>query len=108
MAEKVGVYSALQDLKFDAGSQLIRDRLYGIQTEFPGYEDQVEKVGQSLVRARTKLLIKDYEESDEALGPVRSKFKVTETFLADLSGIFAELNHEKLKERLVEVVKEVI
>ena len=74
MADKVGVYSALQNVSFDANSQLLRDKLYGVQTEFPGYEDQVKKVGENLQSARNRILKKEYNSSLEALGEERSQF----------------------------------
>ena len=38
LSEKLGVYATLESMQFDANSTLIRDRLYGLNTEFPGYE----------------------------------------------------------------------
>ena len=107
MAEKIGVYSALQNMKYDTDSQLLRDRLYGIQTEFPGYEEHVEKIGEDLQQARTKLFIKDYYESEEVIGEERRSFSFAEGF-TDLTKILKELNHDTLKVRIMEVIREVI
>ena len=38
LADKVGVYAALENMRFDINAAMIRDRLYGLNTEFPGYD----------------------------------------------------------------------
>ena len=56
LAEKVGVYAALENMRFDANSTMIRDRLYGFKTEFPGYEELFQKVKAELTAAKAKFL----------------------------------------------------
>ena len=56
LAEKVGVYAALENMRFDVNSTMIRDRLYGFNTEFPGYEELFQKVKTELTAAKAKFL----------------------------------------------------
>ena len=93
-------------MSFDVNSSMIRDRLYGLNTEFPGYEELFQKVSQELTAARAKFLKQQHELSDEVLGE-KKKFKYEEG-LIDIKNILKRFNDETLKKRIVEIIKEVI